>query len=75
MNPALGTAGKGSPPAVVMHQVKEVELDEMWSFVGSKKQPWWLWEALDHQTGRIVAYIFGRRADRVLLKPESTGKR
>ena len=26
-----------------------------------------LW-ALDHQTGRIVAYTFGRRADRVLLK-------
>jgi insertion element IS1 protein InsB len=41
---------------------------EMWSFVRSKKQPWWLWEALDHQTGRIVAYTFGRRADRVLVK-------
>ena len=40
----------------------------MWSCVGSKKQPWWLWEALDHQTGRIVAYTFGRRADQVLLK-------
>jgi insertion element IS1 protein InsB len=53
---------------VVIHQVKEAELDEMWSFVGSKQQPRWLWEALDHQTGRIVAYTFGRRTDRVLLK-------
>ena len=67
MNPALVTASEGSPPAVVIHKVKEAELDEMWSFVGSKKQPWWLWEALDHQTGRIVAYTFGRRADRALL--------
>ena len=68
MNPALGTAREGSLPAVVIHQVKEAELDEMWSFVGGKKRPWWLWEALDHQTGRIVAYTFGRRADRALLK-------
>ena len=68
MNPALVTGSEGPLPAVVIHKVKEVELDEMWSFVGSKKQPRWLWEALDHQTGRIVAYTFGRRADRVLVK-------
>ena len=68
MNPALGTAREGSLPAVVIHKVKEAELDEMWSFVNSKKQPRWLWEALDHQTGRIVAYTFGRRADRALVK-------
>jgi insertion element IS1 protein InsB len=68
VNPALVTAGDGSPPAVVIHKVQEAELDEMWSFVGGKKQPRWLWEALDHQTGRIVAYTFGRRTDRVLLK-------
>ena len=53
---------------MVVRKVKEAELDEMWSFVGSKQQPWWLWEALDHQTGRIVAYTCGRRADRVLVK-------
>ena len=40
----------------------------MWSFVGSKKHPRWLWEALDHQTGRILAYVFGRREDQALLK-------
>ena len=68
MNPALVTAREGALPAVVIHKVKEAELDEMWSFVGSKKHPRWLWEALDHQTGRIVAYTFGRRADRALLK-------
>lgn len=68
MNPALGTAREGSPPAVVIHKVQKVELDEMWSFVGGKKHPRWLWEALDHQTGRIVAFTFGRRVDRVSLK-------
>jgi insertion element IS1 protein InsB len=68
VNPALGTAGDESPPAVVLHKVKEAELDEMWSFVGSKQHPRWLWEALDHQTGRIVAYTFGRRTDRALVK-------
>ena len=55
-------------PALVIHKVKEVELDEMWSFIGSKRQPRWLWEALDHQTGRIVAYTLGRRADRALVR-------
>ena len=68
MNPALVTAEAGSPPAVVIHKVKEAELDEMWSFVGRKKHPRWLWAALDHRTSQIVAYAFGRRADRVLVK-------
>jgi insertion element IS1 protein InsB len=53
---------------VTIHKVQEAELDEMWSFVGRKQHPRWLWEALDHQTSQIVAYTFGRRADRVLLK-------
>ena len=48
--------------------MRAAELDEMWSFVGSKQQPLWLWEALDHQTGRILAYVFGRREDRALLQ-------
>jgi insertion element IS1 protein InsB len=53
---------------VVVRQVKEAELDEMWSFVGSKQHPRWLWGALDHQTGRILAYVFGRREDQALLQ-------
>jgi insertion element IS1 protein InsB len=53
---------------VVIRKVQEAELDEMWSFVGSKKTPRWLWETLDHQTGCVLAYVFGRREDRALLK-------
>jgi insertion element IS1 protein InsB len=48
--------------------VEEADLDEMWAFVGSKKQPRWLWEALDHQTGRVLAYVCGRREDRAFLE-------
>jgi insertion element IS1 protein InsB len=68
VNPALVMAREGSPPAVVVRKVQEAELDEMWSFVGSKKHPRWLWAALDHRTSQMVAYTFGRRADRVLVK-------
>jgi IS1 family transposase len=35
--------------------------------VGRKKQSRWLWGALDHQTGQILAYVFGRREDQALL--------
>jgi insertion element IS1 protein InsB len=61
-------AREGSPLAVVVRKVQEAELDEMWSFVGSKQHPRWLWTALDHRTSQMVAYAFGRRADRVLVK-------
>ena len=67
MNPALVTVSERATPTVVIRKVEAAELDEMWSFVGSKKQPRWLWGALDHQTGRVVAYVFGRREDQVLL--------
>ena len=53
---------------MVVRKVEEAELDEMWSFVGSKQHPRWLWGALDHQTGRILAYVFGRREDQALLQ-------
>jgi insertion element IS1 protein InsB len=68
VNPAFGIAGGGAEAAVVIHQVEEAELDEMWSFVGSKQQPHWLWQALDHQTGRVLAYVFGRREDQAFLE-------
>ena len=42
------------------------ELDEMWSYVGKKDNPRWLWHAIDHQSG-ILAYVFGRRKDEVFL--------
>jgi insertion element IS1 protein InsB len=44
------------------------ELDEMWSYVRSKAHPRWLWHAIDHHTGQVLAYVFGRRKDDVFLK-------
>jgi insertion element IS1 protein InsB len=46
----------------------EVELDEMQSFVGDKEAARWLWHALDHHTGHIVAYVVGSRADDAFLE-------
>jgi insertion element IS1 protein InsB len=68
VNPALVPDNEGVAPAVVVRKVEAAELDEMWSFVGSKQQPRWLWGALDHQTGRMLAYVFGRREDHALLQ-------
>jgi insertion element IS1 protein InsB len=44
------------------------ELDEMWSYVGKKAEPRWLWHAIDHQSGIVLAYVFGRRKDVVFLQ-------
>ena len=40
----------------------------MWSFVGKKTEPRWLWHALDHRTGKGLAYAFGRRKDAVFVQ-------
>jgi len=48
--------------------VEESELDEMWSFVGKKRNPRWLWHAIDRRTGQVLAYAFGRRQDEVFLQ-------
>jgi insertion element IS1 protein InsB len=54
--------------AVDMAQAGEAEMDEMWSFVGHKGNPRWLWHAIDHHTGKVLAYVFGRRQDTVFLQ-------
>ena len=51
-----------------VHRGLSSELDEMWSYVHSKANPRWLWHAIDHHTGKVLAYVFGRRKDTVFLK-------
>ena len=46
---------------------RAAELDEMWSFVGAKATERWLWHALDHRTGRVLAYVIGTRKDATFL--------
>ena len=53
---------------VVIRRADDAEVDEMWSFVGKKTAQRWLWHAIDHHTGKVLAYVFGRRQDTVFLK-------
>jgi insertion element IS1 protein InsB len=53
---------------VDIEQAGEAEIDEMWSFVGHKGNPRWLWHTIDHHTGAVLAYVFGRRQDKVFLQ-------
>ena len=46
----------------------EAEMDEVWSLVGKKQDQRWLWHAIDHATGAVLGYVFGRRTDEVFLQ-------
>ena len=46
----------------------EAEADEMWWFVKRKQNQRWLWHAIDHRSGQVLAYVFGRRQDEAFLK-------
>src|SRR5262245_42808919 len=46
---------------------QEAEVDEMWSYVGKKREPRWLWHAIDHRSAHVLAYVLGRRKDEVFL--------
>ena len=45
-----------------------IEMDEMWSFYGDKGHQIWLWWAIDHDTGEVIAYWFGTREHKQLDK-------
>jgi insertion element IS1 protein InsB len=53
---------------VEIRKIESAEIDEMWSFVEKKENQRWLWHAIDHATGVVLAYVFGDRADAVFLK-------
>jgi insertion element IS1 protein InsB len=65
---------------VHLKRINEAEIDEMWSFVANKKKPRWLWHAIDHVSGKTLAYVFGPRKDtaflqlKALLKPFGINK-
>lgn len=46
----------------------EAEADEMWSFVQRKRNQRWLWHAIDHRSGQVLAYVFGRPQNEAFLK-------
>jgi len=50
---------------VCWEQAEAAELDEMWSFAQNKGCQRWLWLAIDRKTRAALAYVFGRRQDKV----------
>ena len=54
--------------SVMVIRVEEAEMDEMWSFVQSKKQQRWLWHAIDHRTGAVLAYVLAPHTDAALTQ-------
>jgi insertion element IS1 protein InsB len=39
-----------------------MELDELWSFVGSKENKQWVWLAIDRETREVVGFALGDRS-------------
>lgn len=50
---------------------QEVEIDEQWSYVGNKANQRWLWYAIDHHSGKLLAYVLGDRKDNVFKSLKS----
>ena len=53
---------------VVIRRAGEAKVDKTWSYMNRKSEPRWLWHAIDHRSGKVLAYVFGRRQDEVFLK-------
>ena len=46
----------------------QLEMDEQWGRVYCKNTPCWLWHAIDHDTGDVVAFVLGTREKEVCQK-------
>ena len=46
----------------------KLEMDEMWRFVGNKRQQCWLRHALNHENGEVIAYVLVSRKHEVLWR-------
>lgn len=53
---------------VEIQKIEGAELDEMWGYVGNKDHQRWLWHAIDHTSGEVLAYVFGDRKDVVFTE-------
>lgn len=59
--PVAGRTAAGRRPKQSRELV--IEADELWSYVGSKRQVQWVWVALDAETRRVVAMVTGDRSE------------
>jgi insertion element IS1 protein InsB len=58
----------GAQVSVGICRVDTAEIDERQSFVGKKADQRWLWHAIDHDSGEVLAYTLGTREDKVFLE-------
>ena len=49
-------------------ELEGAELNEQWSFVRNKNNERWLWLAIDHNSGVVLAYVLGKRRDNVFKR-------
>ena len=49
----------------IIRRADEAQVDELWSFVGKQHEQRWLWQAIEHWSGRVWASGLGRRTDDV----------
>jgi len=52
--PLLNTLHPGDVD-VIIRWADDAEVDAMWSYVGQKNAQRWLWHAIDHHTGKVLA--------------------
>lgn len=75
MNEKLLQTANSTQIDVSLGLVQAAEMDDLWSFVQSKQQQRWLWHAIDHATGKVLAYVLAPHEDaafvelKTLLKP------
>ena len=43
-------------------------MDEMWGRVYCKQTPCWLWHAINHENGEIIAFVLGERKHDMLYE-------
>ena len=46
----------------IVHDNPVIELDEMWTFVGSRKNEVWIWLALEVNSRKVIGYTVGDRS-------------
>jgi hypothetical protein len=63
--------GEGCGPDAMTVEIRRVaaaEVEERWRFVGSKAPQRWVWHAMDHLPGVVLASAVGSRADEVFCE-------
>jgi IS1 transposase len=46
---------------IIADDIREIEFDEMWHFIQSKKRKLWIIKAADRRTGKTIAWVLGGR--------------